>query len=68
MWSGDAARLMNRVSCRALVWSLAEQTGLVPSLGRVRFRASKVRSDAVKWTACVTEPVNLNEAPSSGIY
>jgi hypothetical protein len=52
MWSVDAARLMNKFSCRAPVWcrcgSLAERTGLVPSLGRVRFRASKVRSDEVK--------------------
>jgi hypothetical protein len=29
------------------VWSLAEQTGLVPLLARVRFRTSKVRSGAV---------------------
>jgi hypothetical protein len=37
------------VSCAGLVpvWSLAEQTGLVPLLGWVRFRASKVRSGAV---------------------
>jgi hypothetical protein len=37
MWSVDAARLMNKFSCRAPVWcrcgSLAERTGLDPSLG-----------------------------------
>jgi hypothetical protein len=46
--------LLNNVSCRVLVWSLAKQTGLTSSLDRVRFRASKVRSGAVKWTVCVT--------------
>jgi hypothetical protein len=50
-WSADAARFDERslVSCAGLVpvWSLAEQTGLVSLLGRVRFRTSKVRSGAV---------------------
>ena len=50
-WSLDAARFdeQSLVSCAGLVpvWSLAEQTGLGPLLGRVRFRASKVRSGAV---------------------
>ena len=50
-WSVDAARFDERslVSCAGLVpvWSLATQTGLGPLLGRVRFRASKVRSGAV---------------------
>src|ERR687893_1235530 len=50
-WSLDAARFDEHslVSCAGLVpvWSLAEQTGLAALLGRVRFRASKVRSGAV---------------------
>lgn len=50
-WSVDAARFdeQSLVSCAGLVpvWSLAEQTALAAVLGRVRFRASKVRSGAV---------------------
>src|ERR687893_950399 len=59
-WSLDAARFDEHslVSCAGLVpvWSLAEQTGLAALLGRVRFRASKVRSGAVnpaRKLACV---------------
>ena len=50
-WSAEAARFdeQSLVSCAGLVpvWSLAEQTGLEPLLGRVRFQASKVNSGAV---------------------
>ncbi|MBV8993855.1 MAG: IS1380 family transposase [Pseudonocardiales bacterium] len=50
-WAADAARFdeQSLVSCAGLVpvWSLAEQTGLVSLLDRVRFRSSKVRSGAV---------------------
>lgn len=50
-WSVDAARFdeQSLVSCAGLVpvWSLAEQTGFIGLLERVRFQTSKVRSGAV---------------------